>query len=161
MLFRSGAALVVRCVIESYRGPRRIETLELSLPRGLDVTGLGLAVGSPADVARALGRRDLRKVASAVDLDPLLQVVSEGRGAHRLTAVLYRFADGVAHRGLRLGQLPPTARRLIGNGTVVRRNVVDRIVEYDRVEHELDGPLSGGLVVGLQLDPNLEAESKP
>jgi hypothetical protein len=158
---RPGQNLEVQCLLRRYRGEARTETLTLQLPPDLpDGTTLTLAVGSPAQIQRALGRPIAERLRSSRDLETTLRALSDMRSPHRLTAVLFRKRGAVVTRGTAFEQLPPTAEHLLATrsstGTASRAAVSSLV----HAEIELDGPVGGGLQVKLRVDSALDAEEK-
>jgi hypothetical protein len=108
-----------------------------------------LAVGSPERVERAMGNPSSRRLGSTRDAAALIRVLGDRRSAHRLTAALYQPRDGVVRLGELLDDLPPTAGRLLGAQATAGGAQPTRVAELGRWEIELDGPVTGGLVVRL------------
>lgn len=147
---RPGEPLRVEVVLSPYRGEPLRRTLTLDVPADLDPgTTVMLVVGSPDRVERAMGAPLARRLRSAEDVDAYIRAAGESRGAHRLTAALYRPDHGVVSRGEAYPSLPPTAERLLssGQGTVLGH----RVSELARAENLLDGPAIGGRVLALEI----------
>jgi hypothetical protein len=157
----AGQTLEVQCVLRKYRGDSRTETLKLQVPSDIaEGTKLTLAVGSPAQIDRALGRPIAERLKSARDLGSTLRALGDMRSAHRLTAVLFRQAGGVVSRGAAFEQLPPTAEHLLATRSSAGGAARTAVSSLARAEVELNGPVEGGLAVKLQVDSALEAEEK-
>jgi hypothetical protein len=158
---QAGQTLEVQCLLRKYRGDTRTETLRLQVPPGLaDGTALTLAVGSPAQIDRALGRQINARMQSARDLGSTLKALGEIRSAHRLTAVLFSKGGAVVSRGAAFEQLPPTAEHLLATRSAAGGRSRKAVSSLARTEVELDGPVEGGLAVKLLVDSDLEAEKK-
>jgi len=147
---QAGQMLEVQCVLRKYRGDTRTETLRLQVPPGLaDGTALTLAVGSPAQIDRALGRQIAARMRSARDLGSTLKALGDMRSAHRLTAVLFSKEGGVVSRGAAFEQLPPTAEHLLATRSAAGGGSRKAVSSLVRTEVELNGPVEGGLTVRL------------
>jgi hypothetical protein len=158
---RPGEVLDLQCVLRKYRGETVTRRFRLPIPR--DLAGeetLVLAVGPPDQVERALGRPLDRRLSSARDLDTMIRALGEQRSAHRLTAVLFRRAGGVVSRGAEYGALPPTAERLLASRGAAGAAQRTPVALLARREIELDGPLGGGLLVRLSIDPALGSDEE-
>jgi hypothetical protein len=98
------------------------------------------------------------RLSSADDLASVIRALGDRRSPHRLTAVLSEPGAVVVSRGATYAQLPPTARRLLeAEGTRSRQGLADR----ERVELELDGPVSGLVTFRVQIDRAGRAEVAP
>jgi hypothetical protein len=151
---RPGQDFEVHCVLRRYRGETLTRRVLLRIPE--EITGtetLMLAVGPPEQTDRALGRPLEARLGSARDLDTMIRALGERRAAHRLTAVLFRRAGGVVSRGAEYGALPPTAERLLASRGAAGESERTTVAQLARAEVELDGPLVGGLMVRLSVDP--------
>jgi hypothetical protein len=56
--------------------------------------------------------------------------------------------------------LPPSARRLLGSEEAAQRQATLRVSDLVEQELELDGPIDGGVVVRLQIDPERSPEEE-
>lgn len=155
---RPGATVELDCVLRERRGERVTRRLQVTIPDDIvRKETLALAVGPPAQTQRALGRRLEERLKSAPDLDTLIETLGERRSAHRLTVVLARRAESVILRGAEYDQLPPTAARLLGTKSATGGGKKSTVSLLGRDEVALDGPVSGGLAIRLEVDPGLGA----
>jgi len=154
---RPGQTLTVHCVLRPYRGETVTRRFDLAVPRDLPSNArLALAIGSPDQVDRALGRPLARRYRSASDLASVVDVLGDLRASNRLTAVLYHQASGVVSRGVAYTDLPPSARKLLSARPRSGNASATRVADLLRIEQIMDGPVDGGVVVRLQVDSDLE-----
>jgi hypothetical protein len=158
---RPGEMLELDCVLRERRGESVTRRFHLEVPPGITASEtLGLAVGDPAQTQRALGRPLEDRLRSVRDLEAMIGVLSERRSDHRLTAVLVRQAGGAISRGVEYGQLPPTAQRLLSSRSASGGGKQRRISLVSRQEIDLDGPVDGGLMIRLQVEPGVEIDEE-
>jgi hypothetical protein len=154
-----GQELGVDCMLWRYRGEALKRSLRVSIPRDLvPGTEVRLAVGDAGFVDRALGWSLSRRLSSARDLAGLVRALADVQSTHRLTAVLYRPAEGVVADGAVFAGLPPTARRLVRDGGARSRT---EAVVLSRSDVELDGPLTGGQIAPLVVGRERRAREAP
>jgi len=149
-----GEPLRVRCVLRRYRGDTVVRVLEVPLPEALpERNGLTLVVGNPETVDGALGGTISERMRSAKDLQSVVEILKDRRGANRLTAVVYRPGGALVSRGGEYTELPPTAQRLLatqaGPRTQQRAPLVSPV---GRAEATLDGPVRGGQRIRLRVE---------
>jgi hypothetical protein len=157
-----GETLVVRCVLREHRGGTLTREIDLSLPERLPRKGtLTLAVSSPAGINGVLGDPLSRRLNSAADLRGVIEVLTEQRSAHRLTAVVYEPRGRVISGGVAYSELPPTAERLLRLQTPPgdRKSRALRS-PLGRGEVELDGPVENGLQLRLRIERGILMEEK-
>jgi hypothetical protein len=156
-LLRRGQGLTVECVLRRYRGETVTRTFEVPVPDDLpEDVNLALAVGSPSEVDRALGRPLARRYGSAEDVRAVIDILADLRPDNRLTAVLIRRSPGIVSRGRAYPDLPPSAERLMSAQPGMPATSRTTVSDLFRTELELDGPVEGGIVVRLRVDSDLE-----
>jgi hypothetical protein len=150
---RPGELLKVECDLRGYRGATSTHELEIRLPEKLPREGtLTLAVSSPAGIDQVLGSPLSRRLASARNLEAVLDALEQQRSAHRLTAVVYEPRGSVVSRGFVYSDLPPTASRLLSlGGSAADRRARPLRRPLGRSELELDGPIENGLQLRLKI----------
>jgi hypothetical protein len=159
---RPGETLDVGCVVRRYRGGTEVYHVDVEIPETLaGRRTLALVVGSPERVARALGEPEKRRVATADDPASAIRALSSMRPANRLSAVIYDRPRGIVRDGRSFENLPSTARRLLGSDGASARTLGGAAEVLRRVERELDGPVSGGFVVRLEVEPAIDKEESP
>lgn len=153
---RPGQTLDVTCRLRQYRGETVTHDFHIKLPDELRAgIALTLAIGTPQEIEKALGYPIARRLRSAKEIGSVIEALGGLRSPHRLTAVLFERAKGVVTRGAALPALPPTAEHLISRRAASTETVRTYVTPLLRLEHELDGPVSGGLAVKLILEPAL------
>jgi len=156
---RPGQRLEIGCVLRRHRGESVTRTLSLTVPHDLARNAqLRLAVGSPDQLELALNRPLRQRQLTATGLESLVGTLAERRSAHRLGAVLYERSRGAIAQGEAYAGLPPTAQHLMGTLAATSNRRRTDVTPLVRAEIELDGPLSGGLRIRLQLNPDLSSE---
>lgn len=154
---RRGQTLTVHCVLRPYRGENLTRRFDLTVPDDLPSNArLALAVGSPDQVDKILGRPLSRRYRSASDLAAVADVLGDMRASNRLTAVIFYQASGVVSRGVAYADLPPSAQKLLSAKPRSGGTSTTRVADLVRAEQVLDGPVDGGVVVRLQVDSGLE-----
>ncbi len=152
-----GAIVPLTCSLRRYRGSTETRRVELPIPAHLPAdANLTVAVGPPDYIDQLLGQPVARRLRSARDIGAAIDALHELGSAHRLQVVLLNAAPGLVARGMAYGALPATAETLLGpprGGAGARTPAV----VLARVQLELDGPADGGLAVGLDLAPEIDA----
>jgi hypothetical protein len=158
---RPGQSFAVECRLRSYRGEALTRRFELRLPRELPPGDhLFLAVGPPDHIDDVRGRALARRFRTAADVQAMSGVLADLRSTHRLIALVYHDAPGIVSRGVAYADLPPSARRLLGSEEAAQRQATLRVSDLVEQELELDGPIDGGVVVRLQIDPERSPEEE-
>ena len=154
-----GETRTVQCVLRGYRGEEIRRTFELAIPEAaLAGSTLKLAVGSPDYVDQATGRTLAKRLGAARDPAALVRALGELAAADRLTAALYRPAEGVVSAGEHYADLPGTAARLLASQSESgSRNRTDE-VSLLLLEQRLDGPVVGGLTAELEVRDGAQVE---
>lgn len=107
--FEPGEKIQVEVGIRAVRRGTRSITHVLPLPPNLPAGGYVLWVGD----ARAAAREDLKTLAGAPDLDPVLDLLRRPYDTRRLYVRLLRRGGAVLTGGRRLAQLPPSVQELL------------------------------------------------
>jgi hypothetical protein len=161
---RPGEQLQVRCVLSKYRGERITRVLTLSVPSDVHASReVGLVVGNPEQVDRALGQPLQQRLRSVTDLASLVRVLGDQGSAHRLRAVMHEPGHAVVSRGVTYDELPPTAERLltVPPGVVTPGRPRRYVSELGASELMLDGPLEGVLHVRLRVEGRIGDKGEP
>ena len=147
-----GGVLRVQAVLKPWRGEKVRRQLELRLPHGAEVgSTLRVAVGSPTQIERALGNPLARRLTTSEDLAGVLRVLGEMKAENRLIAVLYDDSPTVVRDGLAFSGLPATAAHLLATGARSGAASHSRVSRLATTQIELDGPVGGGLTIGVMV----------
>lgn len=156
-----GGVLKIQALLKPWRGEKVRRELQLRLPHGVEVgSTLRVAVGAPGQVERALGNPLSRRLSSAENLSGVLRVLGEMKSAHRLVAVLYDDSPTVVRDGLAFSGLPATAAHLLSTGARSGASSRSRVSRLATTQLELDGPVGGGLTIGIQVAGGQSDDSK-
>jgi len=147
-----GGVLRVQAVLKPWRGEKVHRQLELRLPHGAKVgSTLRVAVGSPQQVERALGNPLARRLSTSEDLAGVIRVIGEMKAENRLMAVLYDDSPTVVRDGAVFSKLPATAAHLLSTGARSGAATHSRVSRLATTQVELDGPVGGGLTIGVMV----------
>jgi hypothetical protein len=147
-----GETIEVGCYLVGPGKQTKIEQLAIIVPDNLaSGTRVTLAVGTPAMINKALGSPDQAALAAAADLDSFVQALGRPRSPHRLTAILFRAGEGAVVEGRVLEELPPSALQWIKARRGATARSSRKTVLLEKIETELDGPLTGGLMIRLEV----------
>ena len=160
---RPGESIRLQALLRPLRGESIRREFELRLPHGIaDGTVLRVAVGPQDQVERALGNPLQRRLRSADDLSGVLHVMGELKSDHRLIAVLFDNSPSVVRDGLEFSHLPSTAAHLLSTGARSGAASRARVSRLSSTQLELDGPVSGGLTIGVRVGDNAgKTEASP
>ncbi len=151
---RPGETLEVGCVLRGYRGERERRTLRIRIPDEItDRRSIVLAVGGPERIEQVLGAPALRRFRSASSVAGMIEALAEQRAENELTAVIYEASRSIVADGADYEELPGTARRLLGGPGRPAGAARGGASLLGRFELPLDGPVVGGIVVRLQIEP--------
>jgi len=154
-----GQSLEIGCVLRRHRGDTELRRMTVQIPDDLRASkSLMLVVGSPTRVSRALGGPIERRLATVGDVATLVDALSEVKSANRLTATLYEAPEGIVKDGRVYSRLPASARHLLsreGRRAATTSGAAEVIATFDSI---LDGPVSGGVVVRLEIEPRVGQE---
>jgi hypothetical protein len=130
-----GDTLQVRVVVSSYRGPRQVKTLDLTIPPETPAGRLTLHVGGAMAVSRA---EHTTEPVLPGDLSQFIWLINNLRRNDRIYVAAYSEDSGVYLDGARLPNLPPSVAgvlsrpRSLGNFTVVpRRGILEEVIPID------------------------------
>jgi hypothetical protein len=156
---RPGETRRFEAVLRGYRGERIRRAFDVVFPSDLTPgSPLLLAVGADSFLGRASGQTLAKKVATSDDLPALVRALGTLRSSHRLTAGLYRPADGFVAAGDLLDELPGSASRLLASGHAQSTRTPTRAAELLRLETPMDGPVLGGATARLRVQDGPAAE---
>ncbi len=149
---RPGETLEIGCHLVGSGRQTKIQQIAITLPEDIPAgTRVVLAVGSPGMINKALGRPDEAALAAAADLESFVRALGRPRSPHRLTAILFRAGEGAVVEGRVLEELPPSALQWITGRRGATARSKRKTVLLEKVETELDGPLTGGLMIRLEV----------
>jgi hypothetical protein len=156
-----GGTIAVQVALRSWRGETIRRAFELRVPHGVeDGTKLRLAIGPPSQIERALGNPLARRLQTAENLAGVLRVLGEMRSDHRLVAVLYDDSPTIVRDGAAFSHLPPTAAHLLSSGARSGAAFRPRASRIATSQLEMDGPISGGLSIRVEVDASTPNGSK-
>jgi len=158
---RPGETILAQVALRPWRGETIRRSFELRVPHGIeDGEELRLAVGPPSQIQRALGNPLARRLQTATDLSGVLRVLGELRSDHRLVAVLYHDSPTIVRGGAEFSHLPPTAAHLLSSGARSGAAFRSRVSRLATSQLEMDGPVTGGLAIRVEVDAGAPEESK-
>jgi hypothetical protein len=158
---RPGGTIQVHVALRPWRGETISRTFELRVPHGVDDGDeLRLAVGPPSQIEKALGKPLVRRLQTADDLAGVLRVLGDFQSEHRLVAVLYDDSPTIVRGGAAFSQLPPTAAHLLSRGTRSGTAFRSKVSRLATSQLEMDGPVTGGLVIRVEVDSGAPEGSK-
>ncbi len=88
----------------------------------------------------------------------MVEALSVSRSPHRLNAVLFQRAKGVVTRGAAYTELPPSAQHLLSTRERTTATTRTSASPLDQTGVLLEGPVTGGLAIRLNLDSGLPTE---
>jgi hypothetical protein len=74
------------------------------------------------------------------------------KSSHRLVAVLYDGSPTVVRGGVAFSGLPASALHLLSTGVRSGASSRSRVSRLSTTQLEMDGPISGGLTIGINVD---------